>query len=322
MENEKMDDAAMSPEELEGRVAALGPMLADPDPRVRKSAAVALGRMPCEAASAALSRLLGDADEGVRVLACQALGRLARASAIPSLLAHVHDESAHVKAGVLWALANLAAHGGLSSDQLGALFSPVVVMAFDPDDGVRADAAAVIGALHDPRATDALLVLLEDGCPRVRANACSSLGLSDDEAGLEALLGVLETRDAAEMEAVSALDGLARRAQRGSLEPQGPQAARALDAACVLATRSDDPDVRSTAVWALGILGPLVPAMRAGVDSALAHALQSGQDWEIRYAIDSLELLGDEDARATLERFANTAAPEHATLCAAALERI
>lgn len=307
------------------RVAALAPMLADADPRVRKSAVVALGRMACPEATDALCRALDDAVEGVRVLACQALGRVADPASVPALVARAHDPSVEVRAGVLWAFANVAAHGGPRGgalDEAGraALFTPVVVLAFDPDDGVRADAAAVLGALRDPRATDALLVLLEDACPRVRANACASLGLTDDGAGLEALLGVLEG-DEDPLVLVSALDGVARRAERGGIAPETPEAARAVAAACLRAAQGaegegdagaadgegdggpTDADVRATAVWALGMLSGLVEGRRADVRARLERALESPHVWTVRYAVEALARQHDGEARSVLRSF-------------------
>ncbi len=324
---------------LDARVEAMAPMLSDPDPRVRKSAVVALGRMPCAAATERLCAALGDRVEGVRALACQALGRIADPASVPALLGCVHDPSAGVRAGVLWAIANVALHGSIDAEARAALFCPVAVLAFDPDDGVRADAAAVIGSLRDPRATDALLVLLEDPCARVRANACSSLALLDDAKGLEALLGVLEAaREKTGEEPdgqpgeeplvlVSALDGVARRAERGSLGPASPQAARALRVVCSLARAEaggsaagrewpaepataggeGDPtpaDVRATAVWALGLLGPLAQLDRAAVQGLLEGALRSDDAWTRRYAVEALARVHDDIARVTLDAFA------------------
>lgn len=327
---------------LDARVEALAPMLSDPDPRVRKSAVVALGRMPCDAAVGRLCAALGDRAEGVRALACQALGRLAAPASVPALLGCVHDPSAGVRAGVLWAVANVALHGRIDDEARAALFCPVAVLAFDPDDGVRADAAAVIGSLRDPRSTDALLVLLEDPCMRVRANACSSLGLLDDAKGLAALLGVLEASGKAgetgetgeqPLVLVSALDGVARRAERGSLGLASPQAARALGAVCAHArggaggrargcerpeasasapagvVAEGDPaptaaDVRATAVWALGMLGGLAPLDRGAVQGLLEEALRSCDAWTRRYAVEALARIHDDLARETLGAFA------------------
>lgn len=314
------------------RVAALGPMLADPDPRVRKSAVIALGRMMCPEATEALCRLLDDATEGVRVLTCQALGRAADPESVPSLVAHVHDPSAEVRAGVLWAFANVAAHGGpggTTADPAvrAALFTPVVVLAFDPDDGVRADAAAVLGTLRDDRTADALLALLDDACPRVRANACASLGLLDDAAGLEALLAVAERPSEGPLVLVSALDGLARRAERGSIPAGSPAAARAVAAACALAVPAmgegapaggltvgdgsgnpgDGPsaeDVRATAVWALGMFADLHGSRRGEVRTCLEGALAAG-GWTTRYAVESLARLHDKESYRALRSFAD-----------------
>lgn len=303
------------------RVLMLAPMLADSDPRVRKSAAIALGRMACPEATEALCALLTDADEGVRVLACQALGRAADPASTLALLGCAHDASREVRSGILWAVANIAAHGGpghgaLPAEARSELFTPVCVLAFDPDDAVRADAAAVLGALRDGRATDALTVLLEDDCPRVRANACASLGLTDDAMGLEALLGVLEEEGEEPLVLVSALDGVARRAERGTVAPASPTAARAVAALCRLAggTRAaaagggptvraaaasptfdgeaTPSDVRSTAVWALGRVGDLDPASADDVARILDAALIADDEWTCRYAAEARVLLG------------------------------
>lgn len=315
-----MQPADQTPD-LAARVHALSPMLADPDPRVRKSAVIALGRMACPEATAALCDRLGDPVEGVRVLACQALGRVADAASVPALLARVHDESAEVRAGVLWALANIVAHGGLNAEARTALFSPIVVMAFDPDDGVRADAAAVLGALRDERATDALGVLLEDDCPRVRANACASLGLLDDVAGLGMLLDVVENPTEDSLVLVSALDGLARRAEREVLSRDDAEVARAVAAVCALAEppenqpalRSLEPgdadapseaDARATAVWALGYVAPLDLTQRPRVQKALVGALTGDDLWACRYAIEALARIHDDEAREALEAWA------------------
>lgn len=311
--------------DLAERVRALAPMLADLDPRVRKSAVIALGRMGCPEATRELCARLNDADEGVRVLACQALGRVADSASVPALLSCVHDGSAEVRAGVLWALANVVAHGSLTTEEREALFSPIVVMAFDPNDGVRADAAAVLGTLRDARATDALTVLLEDTHPRVRANACASLGLLDDEAGLDALLVVAETPSEDPLVLVSALDGLGRRAERGGLAFDGQRAERAVLATCALAEmagnaepptsaaapsaqeQSSAADVRATAIWALGLLAPLAPIQRKRVQEVLRSALESSDVWAQRYGIEALARIHDNEAQTALESWGRAA---------------
>ncbi len=297
------------------RVRALAPMLADPDPRVRKSAVVALGRMACPEAAQALCQRLSDPVEGVRVLACQALGRVADPASVPALLARVHDDSVEVRAGVLWALANVAAHGGLTDDARQALFSPVVVMAFDPDDGVRADAAAVLGSLRDRRATDALEVLLEDSCSRVRANACASLGLLDDDPGLDALVAVIENASEDPLVLISALDGLARRAERCEPRHGDARISRAVAAACSLASLPEEAgerpedgpgvaDVRATALWALGLMAPFAPEHEEATLEALSKALEGSDSWARRYAIEALVRVQSGRARGVLREWA------------------
>ena len=140
------DETAVRPDDgrtPDERARSLEPMLTDSDARVRKSAVVALGRIKSSVATELLCRALEDAEEGVRALACQALAREADAACVGALLSHRHDECAGVRAGVLWGLANVVAHAGLTDAQRAELFTPIAVMAFDPYDGVRADAAAV-----------------------------------------------------------------------------------------------------------------------------------------------------------------------------------
>ena len=279
------------------RARSLEPMLADEDVRVRKSAVIALGRIKSPVSTALLCRALDDAEEGVRALACQALAREADAACVGALLAHRHDECAGVRAGVLWGLANVVAHAGLTDVEKAELFTPIAVMAFDPDDGVRADAAAVLGTLRDPRATDALTVLLEDDVPRVRANVCASLAATDDEAGEGLLLDRLAQAGEDSLVRVSALDALARRCERDA--SVGP---RVLPSALACAA-DPDPDVASTAVWALGFAcGPSSEA-RGEVQAVLEASLAGASEWAARYAVESLARIHDEQAHAALVSF-------------------
>lgn len=288
---------AESAEDLtpEQRVEMLAAMMHADDARIRKSVAIALGNLGTQAACAPLCEMLSDEDEGVRVLVCQSLGRLADPASVESLLACVHDTSEQVRSGVLFALANIAAHGGLSERERADLFTPIVVMAFDPSDGVRADAAATLGTLNDSRATEPLLALVDDANARVRANACASLGITASESlesaqdALDALIGRISDDEEKPLVRVSALDGLARKAQRGQLDGEDARFADAVRIACRLAGASlpvnpseakeqpdvqedaqpsdaaavgasdedrepTERDVRATAVWALGML--------------------------------------------------------------------
>lgn len=279
------------------RARALEPMLADPDVRIRKSAVVALGRIKSAASTAMLCRALDDGEEGVRALACQALAREADAACVGALLEHRHDACAGVRAGVLWGLANVVAHAGLTDEERAGLFTPIAVMAFDPDDGVRADAAAVLGTLRDPRATDALTVLLEDNVARVRANACASLAATDDEAGEALLLARLAQAGEDALVRVSAIDALARRCER-----ETAVGSRALPT--LLACASDaDGDVSSTAVWALGLACAPASELRGQVQAVLEGALAGDAEWAARYAVEALARIHDERAHAALRAF-------------------
>lgn len=297
-------DDGRTPDE---RARSLEPMLADADARIRKSAVVALGRIACPASTELLCRALDDAEEGVRALACQALARDADPACVPALLSHRRDECAGVRAAVLWGIANLVAHAGLTEEQRAELFTPVAVMAFDPDEGVRADAAAVLGTLRDARATDALTVLLEDDSAHVRAQACAGLALTDDEKGLALLLTRLGQEGEEPAVKVSALDALARRCERAGREV----GERVLPAVLECAGQPD-PDVASTAVWALGIACDEASPLRPRVQEALEAALHGRQEWAARYALEALARIHDEQAHETLTAFdaAASAFPE------------
>ncbi len=307
----------------EERVAALVPMLSEDDPVVRKTAIIALGQLPCAPATEALCTMLEDPDEGVRVLTCQAPGVAADPACLTSLLRCVHDESVQVRSGILWVIAQIVAHGAIDDDLRAGLFTPAVVMAFDPDDGVRSDAASIIGTLHDARATDALLVLLEDDCAHVRANACVSLALLDTAEGLDALLAVAESSGEDPLVCVSALEGIARRGERGTIEPSSSVAGRVIDALCRLATTTaiaepdvdaedalTENDVHASAVWALGMIASLIRHHSHGekcasVQTILTNALMSSDLWSRRYAAEACARLHDEAALEALRRCAD-----------------
>ena len=184
---------------------------------------------------------------GVRVLVCQALGRLADPASLPALSASVHDPSAEVRAGVLFAMASLArprracrraapqhvhAHGG------DGLRPPMTACApTRPPRWARCTTSAPANRSPSWRAI---------AWPACGANACASLGLLDDETGLDILLERALDEGEDLLVRASALDGLARRAERGTLVIDMPQAARATELACSLAERlrglAGDPD--------------------------------------------------------------------------------
>lgn len=328
-----------------GRAAALAAMAHDPDPVVRKTVAVGLGRADDPAATGILCDMLEDGEEGVRVLACQALGRRRDPSSLGALASAAHDPSAQVRAGVIFAIASIAAYRELGEAEADLAFGTVVVTAFDPDDGVRADAAAALGTTRLPRAAEPLLVLLEDEAPRVRANACASLGVAVpcadpalDGQVTDALVG--RALDASEetLVRVSAVDGLARRAERGLLGEDARQEA-ALDAV-LGAVRTGEGEapasldggelaggdggsaagdcatgdgmggtpsaLRQTALWALGILP--VPERRADqVADALIAALGDSEEWCRRYAAEALARRGGSRGLAALRELARNA---------------
>ncbi|MBR2835249.1 MAG: HEAT repeat domain-containing protein [Coriobacteriales bacterium] len=285
------------------RAQALEFLLHDSEVVTRKSAVVALGRMQGSVARDMLCRALDDADEGVRVLACQALARLTDAGCLGAVLSHTHDESPQVKCGILWILANLIAHGNLSNKERSSLFEPIAIMAFDPHDAVRADAAAIIGTLHDARALDALVVLLEDDCTKVRAQACTSLGLIPSVKAVDLLLSILEDKAEKPLVYVSALDALVHQMQTQKLEDETcERALKVIEALIsvevVNAEEETEPsevttkDVQATAIWALGFVAPLSTCDYDHYKEILQQESDSPDSWKKKYAAEALTRLG------------------------------
>jgi cyclophilin family peptidyl-prolyl cis-trans isomerase/HEAT repeat protein len=72
-------------------------LVTDPDPRIRRRAALAIGRVGLPEGAAALQPLLTDTDPDVRQMAAFALGLLADTSAVPALTTALQDADARVR---------------------------------------------------------------------------------------------------------------------------------------------------------------------------------------------------------------------------------
>lgn len=152
-------------------VPVLGKCLGDPtDARLLTNATFALGRIHSPATDTeALLHLVGHADPDVRSNALMALW-------------HVFDARRDVGASPLDPVAQREAM---------TVIEPAM---FDPGDPiVRAHAAAVVGALGDPRGVDPLLNLLRDEHPLVRTHTAIALHKLGDVKAIPALVRVMDT---------------------------------------------------------------------------------------------------------------------------------
>lgn len=140
------------------------------DVRLLTNATYALGRIHSPATDTApLLELLHHADPDVRSNALMALW-------------HIFDARRAIGASPLDPVAQRQVMATLES------------VLFDPADPIiRAHAAAVIGALGDPRGVDPLLNLLRDEHPLVRTQTAIALDKLGDKKAIPALVGVMDT---------------------------------------------------------------------------------------------------------------------------------
>ncbi len=95
-------------------------------------------------------------------------------------------------------------------------------------------------------------------------------------------------------------------------------------------TGSSDDDVRSTAIWCLGKMCSRDNVRDLGISQQvvdgtykiLAEALKDQHEWCVRYAIESLQELGETRCRNAIENFADeTDSDIYKSLCNMALSR-
>ncbi len=203
--------------------ADLKGLLANPNPAIRKRAALAAGRIGNEDSVGALSGLLQDKDEDVRAMAAFALGEVEAASGAAALLPILKRDNAEVRARAIEALGKIAAAlpreqearrlelGAAildalktpTSDRLTAILGLTAILRSRPtnagptvatflahaDSRVRADAGNTLARLRLNSGNEQLRKLLDtDADPIVRANAARVLGITEDKASFDALV--------------------------------------------------------------------------------------------------------------------------------------
>lgn len=189
-------------------------LLADPQPEVRRSAAMSLGKLGLAEAAGPLIGALEDPDAGVRASSAEALGALGdqvRDRAALPLVGRLRDPSDAVKLAAsraLWTIGGtqavvevvaeslrdpeaetrLAAALALGGLEARSAFPDLVAALRDVDGRVRQAALAALGELADRRVLPRFKErLLSDPDPAVRSEAAyrlGKLGGADDEAVL------------------------------------------------------------------------------------------------------------------------------------------
>ena len=261
-------------------------LLADEDARVRRGAALAIGRVGLPDGVAPLVGVLNDADPEVRQMAAFALGLLGDKSARDPLVAALADTSPLVQGSAAEALGLLG--DAAAADAVGRLATGIVAsgaLAAPPgeNDDVRRDTPTAafrlaIYALVRLKAYPELATAVLDGNsqPRVRWwPVAYALQRIDDKRALPALLSLTKDDNAyTRAFAVKGLGGLKDRTAVPALMPLLTSGARSVlietiralgrigDASAtdavmrILRDTSTDPQVRLEAVEALGGLHP------------------------------------------------------------------
>jgi len=232
------------------------------DLEVRRSAAVALGRIGDSTATPALINALDD--ESLAIDAANALGQIGDPQAADGLLNLIGNSDASVRQAAVSALNSLA---------LPAMSKRIIPLLHDSDPNVRESAVKIAGYFGYRDAAGALIDLTGDSNERVRCAAIEHLPFIEDERTLDVLARAIEE----ETPTVRAA------AARALANMDAPQADRAL----IEALSDDDVWVRYFSARALG--------RRRSPDSvaALEKVVEKEQFNHVRIAaLDSLGQIG------------------------------
>ena len=261
-------------------------LAADPEPRIRRRAALAIGRVGLPEGAALLQPLLTDTDPDVRQMAAFGLGLLADQTSVPALTVALQDAnplvrgraaealgligdpgsaaavgqmvSAYIKQGAIASLApdDEAANTPEADAVRLGLFALVRQKAWEPLSAAVQDQAGRVSTwwpvayalqrINDPRALPALRQLARSPGVYTRAFAARGMGGSKDPTAIPDLHRMLEQAGGSVPVTVSVIRALA---QVGA----GDLAARN-DIVEILTAERTDPNVRLEAVTALATL--------------------------------------------------------------------
>lgn len=181
------------PPDPQGAQELLSPLLRDPDPLVRRTAAESLGKIGDPTAAPLLTEALHDSDAAVREAAARALGRLpsVNSSIGEALIGFLRDPDEDVRRAAAQALA--------AAEWQPSMLDRLAVLLQDPEAAVRRAAGhALLSAEgRTSRVTAALAEAAEDPDPMVRQWAIAALAEISGEEAAPALVERL-ARDRAE----------------------------------------------------------------------------------------------------------------------------
>jgi len=156
-------------------VADLTTLASDAEPRIRRRAALAIGRVGLPDGAAAVKPLLADADPEVRQMAAFALGLLADKSSVTELTAALQDADPRVRGRAAEALGLIGDTGSAApvGQMVGAYIKSGAIASIAPDDetwGRSPEADAVrlgLFALVRQKGYEPLAAAIQDGSGRV-----------------------------------------------------------------------------------------------------------------------------------------------------------
>jgi len=159
--------------------------LENPDHKVRRKAAQALGELKDESAVNPLIRCLDDEKWPVREASAEALGRLKDSSAIVGLVRRLkHDTSARARGAIAWALGEIGDVKAI--DSLSELL-------YDKEDRVVSAAAHALRKIGDQSVTPALLERLRFASSHIQAAIIRTLAELKDERAIDVLITMLSS---------------------------------------------------------------------------------------------------------------------------------
>ena len=156
-------------------VPDLAALATDADPRIRRRAALAIGRVGLAEGGALLQPLLKDADGDVRQMAAFGLGLLADKTAVPALIAALQDPEPRVRGRAAEALGLIGDTGSAAAvgQMVSAYVRPGAIASLAPDDEQwpktpEADAVRLgLFALVRQKGVEPLNAAIVDGSGRV-----------------------------------------------------------------------------------------------------------------------------------------------------------
>jgi HEAT repeat protein len=262
------------------------------DLEVRRSAAVALGRIGDSRATSALVNTLSD--KSLAIDAVIALGQIGDPNAVDGLLKLIGSEDASLKQ---------AAVAALNSSMVPSMSERIIPLLHDLDPNVRESAVKIAGYFGYPDAAGALVELSRDEVERVRCAAIEHLPFVEDERALDVLTHALK-KETPNVRAAAA---------RALANMDDPQAVKRL----IEGLSDEDVWVRYFSARALGRRSD------EGCVEALKRVIENDKFNHVRIAaLDSLGQIGGPRVAEIVSELVNDDDPDVAHAAQAALSKV